>query len=287
MAGLVPGSFPALVARAFEELDRNQSIFALPARKFVLDGRKHDTSVLIHRRRAEAPLGPSAGPHTQMAQNIVLAWLAGARVMELKTVQRVDTLHIPRPCIDARTVGYNVEWSQELKLEQSLEEYVKASMLIDMLAYSFGIERGCVFDLSVGYDLDGIRGERMRSFMQRMIDAREVVDALRPQIPESFSYLRGIDFTTNIASTVTLSTFHGCPVQEIEQIADFLMSEMHLDCTIKLNPTLLGPAAVDAIVHDRLGFTEVHVPDDAYRKDPTWDQAAAIVRHLQARAREL
>ncbi|GIS37010.1 MAG: hypothetical protein Ct9H90mP9_0400 [Pseudomonadota bacterium] len=27
--------------------------------------------------------------------------------------------------IDMETIGYNVEWSQELKLEQSLHEYVR------------------------------------------------------------------------------------------------------------------------------------------------------------------
>ena len=34
------------------------------------------------------------------------------------------------------TVGYNVEWSQELTAGQSLEEYVKGAMLIEMLKAS-------------------------------------------------------------------------------------------------------------------------------------------------------
>ena len=49
--------------------------------------------------------------------------------MELKTVQVLDELQIPRPCIDMQTVGYNVEWSQELRVEQSLHEYVKGACL--------------------------------------------------------------------------------------------------------------------------------------------------------------
>ncbi len=53
---------------------------------------------------------------TSLLQNIVLSWLAGSRIIELKTVQILDELKIPRPCIDATNVGYNVEWSQELKL---------------------------------------------------------------------------------------------------------------------------------------------------------------------------
>jgi hypothetical protein len=35
-----------------------------------------------------------------------------------------------------QTIGYNVEWSQELRLEQSLEEYVKGAMLIEILLAS-------------------------------------------------------------------------------------------------------------------------------------------------------
>ncbi len=65
------------------------------------------------------PIGPAAGPHTQLAQNILCAWLSGGRFIELKTVQIMDELEIPRPCIDMEDEGYNVEWSQELKLDQS------------------------------------------------------------------------------------------------------------------------------------------------------------------------
>ena len=49
-------------------------------------------------RSIESAVGPAAGPHTQLAQNIVAAYLCGARVFELKTVQVVDgreTVQIP------------------------------------------------------------------------------------------------------------------------------------------------------------------------------------------------
>ncbi len=68
-----------------------------------------------------------------MAQNIVLSWLAGGRIMELKTVQVDDALVIGRPCIDATNVGYNIEWSQELKVHDSLDQYVQGAMLVHML----------------------------------------------------------------------------------------------------------------------------------------------------------
>ena len=40
-----------------------------------------DLSVEFHGHRAATPLGPAAGPHGQLAQNIALSWLAGSRIM--------------------------------------------------------------------------------------------------------------------------------------------------------------------------------------------------------------
>src|SRR5688500_6830566 len=117
----------------FREHEREGKIFDLPSRRFWRAAPGLDTSVRFHGRRAANPLGPAAGPQDQMAQNVVLAWLAGSRVLELKTVQVNGRLTIPRPCIDATNVGYNVEWSQELRLAESLREYVAGSMLVDVL----------------------------------------------------------------------------------------------------------------------------------------------------------
>ena len=44
-------------------------------------------TVEIFGRKLENPVGPAAGPHTQLAQNLVAAYYAGARFFELKTVQ--------------------------------------------------------------------------------------------------------------------------------------------------------------------------------------------------------
>ncbi len=292
MSALAPLGLSALVARAFEELERCASVFDLPARKFFLGDPRHDTSVEFHGHRASTPLGPAAGPHTQMAQNIVLSWLAGARILELKTVQVLDELTIPRPCIDARTVGYNIEWSQELKLEQSLEEYVKAAMLIEMLTASGALPiqppfRRTIYDMSVGYDLAGIRSERVVAFMRGMLDARPMIDKLRREVPARWRRLAEAEFAPQVADTVTLSTFHGCPVAEIERIVEFLMSEAGVNCTVKLNPMLLGYDEVHEILHDRLGFTEIEAPASAFDNDAKWDEAVTIVERLQRRAKEL
>src|SRR5215470_2224268 len=133
MAELRPIPFAELLQRVLVEPARQESLFDLPLRKVWRPRAELDLSVAVHGERAQTPVGPAAGPHAQLAQNIVLAWLGGSRIIELKTVQILDELKIPRPCIDAATVGYNVEWSQELKLEQSLREYVAGWMLLRML----------------------------------------------------------------------------------------------------------------------------------------------------------
>ena len=172
MVQLAPVPFEVLVGRMLSELERKRAVFDLPAQRFVKAYPGRDLSIAVHGRRAATPFGPAAGPHTQMAQNIALAWLAGGRTIECKTVQVKDDIEVPRPCIDMETVGYNVEWSQELTVGQSLEEYVKGAMLIEMLKAS-GVGAGLsetVFDISVGYDLAGIRSAKVRGFLDGMIE---------------------------------------------------------------------------------------------------------------------
>ncbi len=292
MAVLTPYPFGLLVDRMVRELDRKAAIFDLPARKFFLGDPARDLTVHHHGRPAASPLAPAAGPHTQMAQNIVLSWLGGCRLFELKTVQVRDDLEIPRPCIDMATVGYNVEWSQELTVAESLEEYVKASMLIRILEASGRLAlapnfRDHVFDMSVGYDLAGIRSDKVQGFLRGMRDAGPVIDRLRAEIPAPYAAYRDLDFNPHLSDTLTLSTFHGCPPDEIERIVLFLLEDFGLHCTVKLNPTLLGKPDCLALLHDTLGYGDLTVPDQAFADDTRWDQAVAFSERLRARAAAL
>ena len=47
-------------------------------------------SLPIFGERIETPFGPAAGPNSQLAQNIIAAYAAGARFFEVKTVQKMD-----------------------------------------------------------------------------------------------------------------------------------------------------------------------------------------------------
>jgi putative selenate reductase len=290
MAELVPIPLESLLTRAFLEYRQEGKIFDLPAPKFFRGIPGLDFSVSFHGHRASTPLGPAAGPHGQLAQNIALGWLAGARIIELKTVQILDELKIPRPCIDVANVGYNVEWSQELKLEQSLREYVKAAMLIGILKaaklpgedFAYG---DTVFDMSVGYNLDGIRSARVRHWIASMKDARAEIDKLRGGLAGPFARYRDLEFPARISDTVSLSTFHGCPADQIEDIVTFLLVEMGCHVGIKLNPTLLGQAEVKRLLHDVLGYREIGIAAEAFAGDLRFDEALDLIPRLQSVAR--
>ncbi len=292
MAELVPVPFPVLLARAFLEYEREGKIFDLPKAKFFCGLPGLDTSVRSNGHRASTPLGPAAGPHGQLAQNIVLSWLGGSRIIELKTVQILDELKIPRPCIDIANVGYNVEWSQELKLEQSLREYVGAAMFLEILKESkllgdgFPDEWGdTVFDMSVGYNLEGIRSPRVRSWIDSMKNAGPIVDELRASLTGRWARCRDLPFPTHISDTVTLSTFHGCPAGEIEGIVGFLLAEMDVHVCVKLNPTLLGKAEVEHLLHDVLGYRDIALTQDAFDRDLHFDEALDLIPRLNQVAR--
>jgi putative selenate reductase len=292
VAILRPLPLASLVRRVLREVEEKGAIFDLPVRRFVRGRADHDLSVELGGRRASAPFGPAAGPHTQLAQNMVLSWLAGGRVLELKTVQVRDALVIPRPCIDMRDVGLNCEWSQELGLAESLDEYVKGALLIAMIAKegSSGALPGSVdtiFDASVGYDLAGVQSEAVSRFLRGLRDTGPTVDRLRRALPPALARRADVELPKALVETVTLSTFHGCPPSEIESIARHLMETYGVGCVVKLNPTLLGKARIEALLHDALGYDDLRVPEHAFERDLRLDEASALVTRLAERAREL
>jgi putative selenate reductase len=296
-APLTPMSLSTLLRRIEHEWTTRQKIFDLPSARIWSPEPDVDLGFEFVGRRCATPIGPAAGPHSQLAENIVLAWLGGSRLFELKTVQVLDDLVINRPCIDMQTIGYNIEWSQELTVAQSLTEYVKASMLLELLtewqplAEHIGRDGGGpgphVFDMSVGYDLAGISGDKVASFIRGMRDATDVIARLRPEIARAggtFAGLADLDFSTHIADTLTLSTFHGCPPDEIESITKHLIDEHGLDVIVKLNPTLLGYETVARIVNDELGYRDVSVKEQAFADDLQFDRGVELIGELDAYA---
>jgi putative selenate reductase len=288
---LTPFPLNVLLGRVAHEFQTRKRIFDLPTARFWSADPDIDLSFSFVGRKAATPIGPAAGPHTQMAQNIILGWLGGARLFELKTVQVLDDLVINRPCIDMQTVGYNIEWSQELKVSQSLEEYVKAWMMIEILkrwdpiAELIPSPGPHVFDMSVGYDLAGISTEKVAAFIDAMVDAKGEIDRLRSLIPAPFEQWRDLDFKPRVADTITLSTFHGCPAGEIGAITRHLITRHGVDVIVKLNPTLLGFERVGEILHDQLGYIDIPLTRKAFDDDLQFDQGIELIGELAEFAR--
>jgi putative selenate reductase len=120
-----------------------------------------------------------------------------------------------------------------------------------------------------------------------MKDAKRYVNALRKEIPTDLKRFRDLDFTTRLSDQITLSTFHGCPAHEIEGIVRFLLTEMNVHVTVKLNPTLLGKPRVDELLHDVLGYTEIVTRQEDFDKDLQWSQALELTDKMDALARGL
>jgi len=282
--------FATQLRRILVELERNGSIFDIHRSLFWTPAADPPFAVpALFGKFLATPVGPSAGPHSQLSQNIVSSWLCGGRFIELKTVQVMDELEIPRPCIDMTDEGYNVEWSQELKLEESAHEYVVGWALVHLLPRVLGWEAavpaaqlpGAIFDMSVGYNLDGIRHPRMTSVMDTLADASEALARIEDTLAREFPGLAGIPIPTRIVNSVTLSTMHGCPPDEIERIARYLLEERGLHTVVKLNPTLLGKDEVLDILHRRLGFRDIDIPDEVFAHDLEYDRAIALIAALQ------
>ena len=287
MATFRPIPFQDLIRRVFYEYRHKGSILGLSKEHFFAGAPGELLGVSYLGRRAATPLGPAAGPHTQLAQNLVLTWLTGARILELKTIQRLEDPPISRPCIDTQTVGFNVEWSQELPLRESLREYVKAWMLIAMIKHTnlFGEEftrqyGDTIFDLSLGYDFKGIKSDALTSYIQELQDARKTIDALRDEIPAEYGELRTLEYDPHIIESVTISTFHGCPANEIDTIVSHLLTVHHVNVIVKLNPTLLGMEEVSFLLHDVLGYQELELHAPAFEKDLQLAQAIELARNM-------
>ena len=246
----------------------------------------------IFGRKLETPFGPAAGPHTQLAQNIVAAYVAGSRFFELKTVQKIDGEDLPvnKPCIKADDECYNCEWSTELYVPQAFDEYVKAWFACKVLAkeMELGAADGFQFNMSVGYDLEGIKLPKVDNFIEGMKDASEtsIFKECRQWLLDNIGRFEKVEaedveaITANICNSVTLSTLHGCPPQEIERIARYLLEEKHVHTFIKCNPTLLGYEYARNLM-DSMGYDYVAFGDFHFKDDLQYGDAVPMLERLQ------
>jgi len=301
-----PVPFKQLLYWITEEYCSQWTIFGIPESQFFI--KENGKNIQIFNESCATPVGPAAGPHTQLTQNIIAAYLVGGRFFELKTVQKLDSLQFEKPCIDARDEGYNTEWSTELSLEQAYDEYIKAWIILHFIEAVFDMQvtakQSFIFNMSVGYDLEGIKTPGMDSFINSLADASEH-PLFKRYLEELSSFIRGTNFSEvlhlkgkvknlenvssvispHIARSVTLSTMHGCPPKEIESICKYLMKEKRLHTFVKLNPTLLGYKLVRKILNE-LGFNYINIKESTFTNDLQWDDAIGMLKRLSKAAAE-
>lgn len=285
--------FKELLRQSVMEYRNNGSFFGVPVNRI-----EHPAdNLIISGKRLESPVGPAAGPHTQLAQNILAAYGAGARYFELKTVQILsgEELGIQKPCIYVAREAYNTEWSSELSIKEAMEEYIKAWVLLHILIREFklGREDGFVFNMSVGYHLKGIRSPRVDEFLESMKDAAgtECFMKFIKEAREEKGLYRNLaaeeilTIPSRICDTVTLSTMHGCPPGEIEDIAVYLMKEKQLNTHLKCNPTLQGYEKVREIL-DKSGYSHIVLDREVFLRDLGFEKAVTLISNLKARGEE-
>ncbi len=274
-------SFKQLLNWVRTEHDEKGSVFGV-RKAYVASPRKSQT---IFGGKLETPIGPAAGPNSQLAQNIAASYYAGSRFFELKTVQIMDGVELSacvnKPCIKADDECYNCEWSTELYVPQAQDEYIKAWFLLSFMAkeYGLGAMDGFQFNMSVGYDLKGIKSEKIDTFIENMRHAgcTPVFQECRQELLARAGEFKRMtkedieNISEVVCSSATISTLHGCPPQEIESIARYLLTEKKIHTFIKCNPTLLGyefaRETMDHMGYDYVAFGRFHFDDDLQYKD--------------------
>ncbi len=252
---------------------------------------KKDTAKVLplFGEKLETPFGPAAGPNTQLAQNIIASYYAGARFFELKTVQKMDgeelAACIARPCILATDEGYNCEWSTELTVPQAFDEYIKAWFALRFMARQWGLgdPDGFMFNISVGYDLAGVQTPKMQAFIDGMTDAsktpifQECIEVMCGLFPEDADFYKATP--ARIVTGATVSTLHGCPPGEIEAIAGYLITEKRLNTFVKCNPTILGYEWARKRMDD-MGYDYIAFDDHHFKEDLQWEDAVPMFHRL-------
>ena len=242
--------------------------------------------------RVATPLGPAAGPHTQLAQNLVIGWLAGARVA------RAQDRAGEGPARDPAAL--------HRRARSRLQRGVVAGA--DARAIGVAVRHGVAPDPRPGRGRRGPavpraiprRRSRSRSATTSRASARRRsrVSSTRwgtragcsPRYgsvcPPDCAARADVAVPARIADTVTLSTFHGCPPAEIEQIVEHLFARHRMNVVVKLQPDAARlrrrgrtPARPARLRRDRARSAR------RSRATSGWDDALALFARLEGAAR--
>lgn len=283
-----PIQFAKLMNILLNEYNREQTVFGVEK---LFRKNTGDAKLQIFRENLELPFGIASGSHTQYAQNIVAAYAAGSRYMELKTVQTVDgtAIRIAKPCINALDECYNVTSSTELTVEDAMNEYIKAWFAIKLIAKEFqlGDEDGVIFNMSLGYNLESIKSDKLNKFIDGLKNARGTaiwtecrdyaLDNLKNFKKVNAQYIAGL--SDAVCKTATISLHNNCKASELEEMAKYLLTEKKLNVYIKIAPTVIGYEVAKKILKN-LGYEYINFDDKYFLEDLQLNDAIPMFKKL-------
>ena len=104
-----------------------------------------------------------------------------------------------------------------------------------------------------------------------------------------FKHLTAADveaIDSRLCRSITLSTLHGCPPDEIERISRYLLDEKGLNVFVKCNPTLLGYETARSLL-DRMGYNYMDFTDHHFKHDLQYKDGVEMLKRLKEFAGQL
>lgn len=296
---MTPMPFTTLMRRIMMESERYGSVFGVNLHPVDQDPSVSSADLPLNfaGQTLEHGMGVAAGPHTQLAQNLAACYAGGARFLEVKTVQIMygEELGIPRPCIRAEDEAYNVEWSSEYDPQSAMVEYVKGYVACKIMSREFelGHQDGFAFNMSVGYNLEGIMSPSVDSYIDQMRDVSDteiwkstIAEAHKMVDDGMFAHVDH-DFIDQISpevvKTLTLSTMHGTPPAGIEEIVMHLLKNKRCNTILKCNPTLLGYDFARELL-DGAGYDYIKFGREQFEHDLQFQDAVPMITRLRQAA---
>lgn len=237
--------------------------------------------------KLETPFGPASGPHTQYAQSIIAAYVAGCRFFELRTVCPREINQDPE--ITAGSEGYNVEGASNQCLRGAYEEFVKAWIILKVLSVEFGMGgmNGFIFNISAGYTYEDLTAPEMKKFFASMKDAsgtqtfNECIDYLKKNIHmfEKLTIDDVDDISPVVSTAVSVCTPIDCPVKEIENMAKYVMIECGFSMALRLNAALLGYDYCRSTL-DSMGYYDIEISRETIDKSIKYYDMVPLINKL-------
>ncbi len=160
---LQPMPMTRMVEHIARELEMTSTVFSVPP-----GYRGTGAEVKLPFGQLDLTLGTAPGPHGLLAQNLVCAYVAGARFLSLAPVGAAA----PEMTVGSDGLCRRRERSGALSLRQTTAEAVKGSVLIQLLCREQGLDsRGAVFSMALPGDKAYLERKDVQEYLDTMADA--------------------------------------------------------------------------------------------------------------------